>query len=456
MFSSDRHDLPRRRQFLSNWSGFRRIALSLGSDTLIICSLGALLTFVLPVYSTEMPVFLSQATAKAQASGAKSDSGQSKTDSSESDSDRAELRTEQSGSYSESRPTLKGATQHIEYRLNDMEAYRRGMAALDRRDFSAAQAFFKAAAAQLGEGYEKYRGECFFFQAKCLAMSGNTQDAIQLYGMAAKLFEQYDPKNPYKGIATMQVSQLTAGRARMDSAKLQTGVSARHARVSIDQHITLLAGATKNDTSNFLLKVDKESVSKTVFNCFAEMTCLETAEIGSNVNNAVGRWQPLLVEESPAAFALGQSNPQINVKMDGTVYKIGLPTFRGLKRILLATDGEQICAMDLDSNDSWLLRLKKNADGSLGTVRWAKLVHMKTKVERGVAVTAPKHVWDAKGTSSRGWDSRNSRSQAWESRHPGVHSGGRGSSSGGFLGGDSAHRFIPRGSRSGARGSSGF
>lgn len=274
--------------------------------------------------------------------------------------------------------------------------------------------------------------------------------------------EQANPEKPLQRTLKggTHINESSSGKAKMDTTTLRAGVATQHARVSVDQRITLIAGATKSDTNKFLLKVDKEKVSKTVFNCFAEMTCLETAEIGSNINNAVGRWQPLLVEENPAALALGTSNPQISVKMNGTVYKIALPTFQGLKRILLATDGEQVCAMDLDSNDSWLLRLKKNPDNTLKSVQWAKLVHMKTKVESGVAVTAPKHVWDAKETSSRGWDGRATRSHGWlerptNARVSGSRSDqGRGSSGeGGFLGGD-VSRHVTRGH--GRRGTSGF
>lgn len=357
MFSSKRHDLPPRSRFLSNWCGFPRAGLNFGAETALVCSLSAFLLFALPAHSTELP------------------------DSTDSSAVKE--------SESVSRGRLKGTTQHIEYKLNDLNSYRKGMAAIDRKNFSAEE---------------------------------------------------------------------SSGKARLDTANLQSGVSTQHARASIEQHITLLSGATKSDTSRFLLKVDRETIAKTVYNCFAEMTCLETAEIGSNINNAVGRWQPLLVEEDPAALALGNSNPQISVKMDGTVYKIGLPSFRGLKRILLATDGAQICAMDLDANDSWLLRLKKNRDGSLNSVQWAKLVHMKTKVERGVAVTAPKHVWDAKEASTRGWEAKTSRSHGRdEGNSSGSRSGVRSSNgSGGFLGGDSSIRFTRRGSRYGARGSSGF
>ncbi|HNB23663.1 MAG TPA: hypothetical protein PKZ32_14665 [Candidatus Melainabacteria bacterium] len=433
MSSSDREISDRCSQFLPNWCRFSCARLPFAT-LLVVSSFTVVLLFGSTAGATEDPTAIPD-----------------KTSSSDSEAESPSL----------NRQTLKGSTQHIEYKLADMESYRKGMSALERKNFAAGENFFKAAAAHLGEGYEKYRGECLFFQAKCLAMSGKAEQAVKLYKMAAKLFDQYDPKNPYKGIAIIQADNLASGKARFDTSNLHGGDSVHHARVAVDQRISLLNGATKCDAGKFLLKVDKESISKTVLNCFAEMTCLETAEIGSNVNNAVGRWQPLLVEEDPAALALGASNPQISVRMNGNLYKIALPTFSGMKRILLATDGEQICAMDLDSNDSWLLRLKKNPDGSLNTAQWAKLAHLKTKIDHGVAVTAPKEVWDAKEASVHEWNSKTSSKTNKTRKNSGKTSKPYGwdsntSNFGGFLGTDNARHFRSRGGTSGSRRNSGF
>lgn len=280
---------------------------------------------------------------------------------------------------------LKGNTEMVEYDLNDVQAYREAVTQLQQRNFSGAEFLFKQTAAQLGEGHEKYRAECFYFQAGCLVMMERTNEAIPLYKAAVSLFEQYDFGSPYKPIAIAQMSELSEAKSRADKDRLYSAIATRHARISIDQRIRLVARVTGGDTTNqFLLRVERTSVPELVYNCFAQMSCLETAEIGSNMTNAAGRFHPLLVEGNPAALAVGANYPVINVTVNGHPYKIDvkLPSLRGSRKILLVSDKEKICALDLNSYETWLLRMDRGRDGLLNSVQWVKLLHRKSNATK--------------------------------------------------------------------------
>jgi len=276
---------------------------------------------------------------------------------------------------------LQGKTEVIDFRLSDFDSYKQGMAALDKRRYAEAETLFKAAAAKLDDGYEKYRAECNFFEAKCMMMQGKFDQSATLLKAAIAVFEQHDPRNPYKLAAERQVADLISGKARMDVARLQSQASMQRARISVDQNITLYSRLAADDSDPVLLRVDKDAVPTTIHDCFAEMTCLETAEIGSNVSNAVGRWQPLLVKGEPAAIEFGAKPPVINVKVNGQMKEVtvNLPMVNGLRRILLATDNEKVAAIDVDNNDTWLLLMDAAPDGTVGHFRWALLRHAKQK-----------------------------------------------------------------------------
>ncbi|HEY9788157.1 MAG TPA: hypothetical protein V6D17_22400 [Candidatus Obscuribacterales bacterium] len=201
--------------------------------------------------------------------------------------------------------------------------------------------------------------------------------------------------------AVIEKEDVTGAKPR--SGKLHGGVATHNLQLSIDRHITLVPRLTTGATTDrFLLHVDSKDISNTVYNCFAEMTCLETAEIGSNIDNAVGRWRALLVDDNPAALTFGASAPAVKVKLNGVTYRIDLPTFRGLRRILLATDNEKICAMDIDSYETWLLHINRDKDGTLRSYYWSKLAHVKDNVNTGAGSSPPRWADKPKGTPNRG------------------------------------------------------
>ncbi len=309
------------------------------------------------------------------------------------------------------RYTLQGKTEVIDYKLDELDAYKQGMVALEKRDYAGAAILFRAAAAKLDDGYEKYRAQCNFFEAKSLMMTGKADQAVSLLKSAIALFQDHDPRNPYKLTAEKLVADLVSGKARMGNLMLQGQTNLHRARTSIDENITLYSRLAADDSDPHLLQVEKEGVPHTIHDCFAEMTCLETAELGSNVYSAIGRWQPLLVKGEPAAIEFGAKPPVINVKVNGHLKEVSvdLPMVNGLRRILLATDGERVCAMDVDNNDTWLLLMDNYPDGSVGRFRWALLRHQKQKSatwgvsrNKGLLQSPAGDAWGARPAGMRG------------------------------------------------------
>lgn len=312
---------------------------------------------------------------------------------------------------------LKGNTAVVEYDLNDIDSYREAMVKLQQRNFSDAEFLFKQTAAKLDEGHEKDRAECLYFQAGCLVMMEKKEEAISLYKAAVNLFEQYDSGSPYKSIAIEQIRDLSETRSRMDKDRLYSAIATQHTRISIDQNIRLVARVTGGNTTNpFLLKVERTSVPEIVHSGFAQMSCLETAEIGSNMTNAASRFRPLLVEGNPAAFAIGATYPVINVTVNERPYKINvkLPGLRGSRKILLVSDKEKICALDLNSYETWLLRMDRGGDGLLNSVQWVKLLHRKTNNKANISVPT----WNRPVTREPGFTRKGSNSWLDSSQQP--------------------------------------
>lgn len=143
----------------------------------------------------------------------------------------------------------------------------------------------------------------------------------------------------------------------------------------------------KDDNPNVLLRLEKAEIIPEILKiAFSKMSCLETAEIGSNYTNAMNRWIPLMVNGRTAAFAInGLANPAFRLKVNNRPYSfdINLPSLAaGQRKILVVTDKKKICAVDVDTFDTWLLRLTQSSNGTIATARWYKLDDMKNRVAR--------------------------------------------------------------------------
>jgi hypothetical protein len=159
---------------------------------------------------------------------------------------------------------------------------------------------------------------------------------------------------------------------------------------SVDQNITLKGNVNDDGTrmqgEKAILDVDKKFIKDSVHQCFVEMTCLETAEIGSNSTNAKNRWVPLMAYGKTAAMTATDDffSPVIKVKINGQMQNINvvLPGLSSSQRtVLLVTDSEKIAAIDPGTNDVWLLDMKFRPNGK-GDFTWKKLMHQKSKIKR--------------------------------------------------------------------------
>lgn len=271
---------------------------------------------------------------------------------------------------------LQGGTEATEYIMENSQAkYKDAMTAVDKKDFAAAETLFKANAAKLGQGQEKSRAECLYHQAACLELLGRADDASNVYKAALRLFERYDPGNPMMTAAIKSVRELPPEKTGFEKDRLMVAPLEMRIQTAIKPTAELRGGAD----IPVLDVIDERTVPQTVLKSFVEMTCLETAELGANASNVAQRWQPLMVQNEPAAFTIGEKFPTINVTVNKRRYQVdvNLPGLQGLHKILLVTNKEKICAIDLNSNESWLLRMKPQKDGTVSGIAWSKLTHIK-------------------------------------------------------------------------------
>lgn len=298
-----------------------------------------------------------------------------------------------------SRTLLQGKTEKLEIILEDNKLYQVAMGAMKRRDYNDAIRYLRMLEPQLDKaGYEPYKAQITLFEADCHKNLKRMNAAMDTYHKAYELFTKYDDSNPLKGRAWREYETLRAMKGKFDSNPLQGGVTDSKLQAQIDKRNMILElqkaqfainpnVTLKSNAANNLLRCnDAEILPKIVKKCFADMTCLETAEIGSNVSNAVNRWMPLRVMGRTAAFAVsGRSKPAFRANVNGRSYlfDINLPGLQsGLRKILVVTNLQKICAVDVDTYDSWLLRMKRTKDGRIIGARWFKLTHTKNFADK--------------------------------------------------------------------------
>lgn len=295
-----------------------------------------------------------------------------------------------------SRTLLQGKTEKLDIILEDNKLYQVAMKAIARKDYADGIRYLQMMEAQLDKaGHEPYLAQCMFYEAGCHKGLKRMQAAMDTYHKAFELYEKYDASNPLKGSAWKEYETLRAMKGRMDSNPLQGNVNSsalqaqieqrnmllelQKAQFAINPNVTLHA---KANTAEALLRCnDAEILPKIVKECFSQMSCLETAEIGSNATNAVHRWMPLRVSGATAAFAVTDTaKPAFRATVNGRSYlfDINLPGLGpGIRKILVVTNLQKICAVDVDTYDTWLLRMKRVPDGRVVGARWFKLEHKK-------------------------------------------------------------------------------
>ncbi len=266
--------------------------------------------------------------------------------------------------------------------------YRQGLIYLEGNKFVQAADLFKRAGDQFDRGYERYCAEARYAEAQCRRMLGQKTDACRLYQAAIQLFKKYDPKSPYLEASIEQLGNISLTKQTPQMAMAPRKLVGA---VNVDQNVTL-QGKVDDDGTRLsgrkaVVDVEKKFVKDSVHQCFTEMSCLETAELGSNSTNADNRWVPLLAYGAPAAVNASDDyfSPLIKVRINGKLHNINvdLPGLASSKRtVLLLTDGEKICAIDPVSNDVWLLKMTLSKDGK-GEFKFKKLIHKKDRVKKG-------------------------------------------------------------------------
>jgi tetratricopeptide (TPR) repeat protein len=289
---------------------------------------------------------------------------------------------------------LHGKAEVIEEHDNTLHAlegsrmYQRGVLCLSSKRYGVAADCFKTAGDQfaLSNGNEKFLAESRFAEAQSRRLLGQKQAAIQLYKEAIDLFGQYDPHSPYLKAALDNLNiynpalQGRAAQSRLKAMAAASGIQ------SVEREVYLKGSAADIDTGiqSFVGKgksdIAAATVKKTVLQAFVKMTCLETAELGSNYYTAADRYMPLKANGKALALSAtsGFLAPVIRIRLNGRFYSVGvdLPDLASSKRtVYLVTDGANVLAIDPGNYDVWKLYAKfkpANAD-----FEWRKLTHTK-------------------------------------------------------------------------------
>ena len=296
------------------------------------------------------------------------------------------------------RAPLEGKTEHTEIILEDTILYKQAMKSMAKKDYSDALRYLQLLTPKFDVGQEPLKAQVKFYEAECHQNLKRMRAAMDTYKEAYDLFAKYDSSNPLKGKAIEQYQVLKVQQARMGSGSpLEASVQSNTLQgAAKKQNVAFVPRKGQYDINpNALLEVhednkavllrvkESEVLPKIVKECFSDMTCLETAEIGSNVTNADRRWTPLKLAGETAALAInGVKNPAFRATVNGRSYRfdIVLPGLKpGMRKVLVVTDSEKICAVDVDTMDTWLLRMTRAKDGRLLTARWYKLDHKKDR-----------------------------------------------------------------------------
>ena len=113
------------------------------------------------------------------------------------------------------------------------------------------------------------------------------------------MFEEYDPLNAYLKAALENLKPLAPQlRGKINQAQVRLQALAGASRIiTADRNVILKGGISDNGiilTDIEHAKLDNDFIRKTVYKAFCEMTCLETAQLGSNSITAETRWLPLI------------------------------------------------------------------------------------------------------------------------------------------------------------------
>ncbi len=291
---------------------------------------------------------------------------------------------------------LQGKAEAISFKERNFRAwqssqyYQQGALALDRKDIKLAADLFKRAGEGFDmEGSEKFQAEAKFAEAQARRLLGQTEKASKLYQAAIDLFNDYDPLSPYLKAAMDNLKKLSpqlSAKINTDEARLRA-LTIPTSIMRVDRNVMLKGGLSDFGSQKLLAQkatsdVQTEYVNQTIHKAFVKMTCLETAELGSNSITAENRWYPLIANGRTVAIGASQDflAPSISIKINERFYTVAveLPEIGSTKKtVFLLTDGMHIVAIEPASEDMWnLVADFKHAEP---TFTWKKLKHFKPK-----------------------------------------------------------------------------
>ena len=255
--------------------------------------------------------------------------------------------------------------------LKDWQAaqfYAQGTKALDAKKIKLAADLFKRAGDDFDAADDlKFEAQARYAEAQARRLLGEANKATKLYQRSIELFKEYDPLSPYlkpsldylKSVAPQLTGQVAMEKARLTLLTAPTRI------VTVDRNVTLKAGLSEYGSNKLMAQkavsdVSSNYVQNTIHKAFLRMTCLETAELGSNDITAENRWYPLITDGRTVTMSTTSDfmAPAIKVKINARYYNVtvDLPELGSNRRtVFLLTDGSHIVAIDPATEDMWSL-----------------------------------------------------------------------------------------------------
>ena len=296
---------------------------------------------------------------------------------------------------------LQGKAEIIETKDNNMRAwqaaqtYKLGVSSLTEKRYAIAAGYFKSAGNAFAAipGNEKFLAEAKFAEGQSRRLMGQKKAAYELYQEAIDLFRQYDPLSPYLQAALDNINSPARGvhggvslsDIRWKALTAATSIQAVERDVYLKGQATDLDANGQMHSGKATSDITEVSIKKTVLQAFVKMTCLETAELGSNYYTAADRYVPLKANGKALVIAAssGFLAPIIRIRLNGRFYNVGvdLPDLsNNRKNVYLVTDERNVLAIDPATYDVWKLYAK--FDKQNGKFEWKKLTHTKDTPRR--------------------------------------------------------------------------
>ncbi len=216
------------------------------------------------------------------------------------------------------------------------QVYKQGVLSLSEKRYAIAAGYFKSAGDSFAAlpGNERFLAESRFAEAQSRRLMGQKQTANKLYQEAVDLFRQYDPLSPYLAAALDNLypsgrglhGRLSLAESRWKALTAAANIQSVERDVYLKGQATQLDGGAQMHSGKATSDITEISIKKTVLQAFVKMTCLETAELGSNYYTAADRYVPLKANGKALVIAAssGFMAPIIRIRLNGHFYNVGV------------------------------------------------------------------------------------------------------------------------------------